>query len=243
MQISYSSLLQSPASLCAENHRDYGFIQANNRSESSNNLFIPIALFEFINIANHYPIFFLGEDDIFPVAITGLNAHPKTRSEKNTAIYIPALKQLYPFALHKLPDQPAGVLIFDKDSEQIALSTSNREAAALFDNNGEPTDTLRRISKIAAQFYTSHAQAKQFALALKEAGILTPSKLEFKIIEDGIEKLHPFYMINEQRYRNLPAHIVHSWHQKGWLDAASLINFSHIHWYRHLKSAAHAEQT
>ena len=242
MQISYSSILQSPVSLCAEKHQKYGFTQENLQSKPANNLFTPIALFELINIANHYPIFFLGEDDIIPVAITGLHNPSVTHSGNTSEIYQPALKQLYPFALHKLPDQAAGVLIFDESSKQITSSAADSSALALFDENGNPTDILYQIGAAAAQFYTGHLQAKKLALALKDVGILIPSQLEFKVQEDGIDKIHPFFMIDEQAYRNLPAHIVHSWHQKGWLDAATLIIFSHLHWHRHLKAAQLAEQ-
>lgn len=242
MQISYSSILQSPVSLCAENHKNYGLIQKKNQLSSLKNLYTPIALFEFIQVASHYPIFFMGEDDIFPVAITGIQPPPPPQSDAPVALYQPALRQLYPFALHKLPDQAAGVLLFDENSKQVIPSVNDSGALALFDTHGNPTDILQQIGTAAAQFYTGHMQAKKLAMVLKNAAILTPSQLEFKVVEDGVQKIYPFYMIDEQAYRRLPAHIVHNWHQRGWLDAAGLIILSHLHWYRHLKAAQFAEQ-
>lgn len=229
------SILTSPTALCAEKHKNLGLLQVTNQAELPTHAFLPIALFELAEAVRLHPVFFIGDTTITPVVITGISAHQQI-------IYQPVINRLYPFSLRKLNNENAGAIIFDNSCPRLTSCKENKSAIPLFDNTGNPSDLLRLITNTAVQHYAGQQQAEIFATALKEAGVLTVSQLEFTSAVAEQKKTHRFYMLNEKAYRNLPADTVHDWFKKGWLDAASLILASHIHWYQHLNKSQIQQQ-
>lgn len=233
-----SIVFKAPVVLSAEAHRTFGYVPESGSNTIQLPLFVPIASFEFFKIASCYPILFFNDEDVFPVAITApiskdgaiYGKHPT-----DVAPYLPSILQLYPFILEKLPDRDAGVLVFDEKSGRVVPLSENRSAAALFDGAGTPTETLHRIASSAAQVYDGRRRAASFALALKTAGLLTPSALEFNEIGPKDSKQRRFYMINEPAYRALPKDTVEAWFVRGWLDLATLVIATQHNWlnYRH----------
>lgn len=229
------SILNSSIPLCAEAHNHYGLLQVKNSAEIPSSSFAPIALFELAEAASSHPIFFLGNEIITPVVITGI-------SPANQMLYQPVIHRLYPFSLQKLTDQNAAALVFDPNCQRMVPCTTHKDAIALFSADGQPTEMLQLVINTAVQHYTSQKQAEIFANALKEAGVLTVSQLEYTHSENDQDKTLRFYMLNEKAYRNLPADTVHTWFKKGWLDAANLILMSHAHWYQHLNKSQNQRQ-
>lgn len=220
---------EDPVILCADAHSSYGYIKKQDLSLENFPLYAPIAWFELANIARCYPILFIDNDAIFPVAITAPMAGGEIAFNPATAI-LPAVVQLYPFMIEKVPNEDAGVLIFDQKNDQIFPMDQNPLASPLFDSSGTPTHVLRQIAAFAAQFYDGRIRATAFAQAVKTAGILMPSQLELSDIGPNGARLHRLYTINDQAYRALPKDTIYEWLQQGWLDAISLILASQHHW-------------
>lgn len=231
----HDSILSSPTVLCAERHKNLGLLKAASSAEIPTSSFAPIALFELAEAVRNHPVFLLGDETITPVVITGI-------SPANQMLYQPVIHRLYPFSLQKLNDQNAAAMLFDPDCPRIVPCETHKDAIALFNADGQPTDMLQFITNSAVQYYTGQKHAEIFANALKETGLLSVSQLEFTTSENGQEKTLRFYMLNEKAYRNLPADIVHAWFKKGWLDAAGLILMSHAHWYQHLNKSQNQRQ-
>lgn len=231
----HGSRLSSSTVLCAEKHKALGLLKAASPNETPHSSFAPIALFELVEAVRSHPVFFLGDETITPVVITGI-------SPANQMLYKPVIHRLYPFSLQKLTDQNAAALVFDPNCQRMVPCTTHKDAIALFSANGQPTEMLQLIINTAVQHYTSQKQAEIFANALKEAGVLSVSQLEYTHSENGQDKTLRFYMLNEKAYRDLPADTVHAWFKKGWLDAASLILMSHAHWYQHLNKSQNQRQ-
>lgn len=231
----HGSSLSSSAVLCAERHKELGLLKAASPDEIPDSSFAPIALFELAEAVRSHPVFFLGDETITPVVITGI-------SPANQMLYQPVIHRLHPFSLQKLSDQNAAALLFDPDCQRMVPCKTHKDAIALFSTDGQPTEMLQLIINTAVQHYTSQKQAEIFANALKEAGVLSVSQLEYTHSENGQDKTLRFYMLNEKAYRNLPADTVHAWFKKGWLDAASLILMSHAHWYQHLNKSQNQRQ-
>lgn len=242
MQVSHTILLKEPVSLCAEEHRRLGILQPLDVDDKTENLFEPVILPELVEVIQHHSVFFFGDDQLSPVAITGLHTEADLPSQRMAAGYQTFIRRLYPFALQKLPEQNAGVLVFDAASTRIKPAAENADVTALFAGDGNPTAILHKIGAEAAQYYEGWQQAQEFTTGLKEAGLLIRSPLKFTLEIQGKETPQHFYMIDENAYRNLPANTVYKWFQKGWLEAAGLIILSHLHWYRHLKSTQNTEQ-
>ena len=221
---------EPPVALCAERHRHYGFVNTPGAASKPNSLFAPIALQEFADVARCYPILFFNYETTFPVAISGQIGEGHRRFSPSTELYRPAVHQLYPFILEKLPEQDAGILLFDPNGRQVVPMNETTEAQPLFNRAGEPTDLLRQIADFAGKIHEGRQMAAAFAEALRSKGVLTPSRLEYNQPVGKGQKTHRLYMINEQAFRALPSSTVYEWFQNGFLDAAQLVLLSQRHW-------------
>lgn len=199
-------------------------------------LFVPIASFEFFKIASCYPILFLMMKTSFR-----LPSQPDQQRWCNlwqTPDRCCALLAQYLATLSVHSGETSRsrcrVLVFDEKSGRVVPLSENRSAAALFDGAGTPTETLHRIASSAAQVYDGRRRAASFALALKTAGLLTPSALEFNEIRPKDSKQRRFYMINEPAYRALPKDTVDAWFVRGWLDLATLVIATQHNWLNYL---------
>lgn len=222
----------APVALCAEQHRHHGFIASTSTTKTPN-LFAPITLSEFADVSRCYPILFFNEDAVFPVAIVGqVRRGRQTFSPlaSGTNTYLPAVYRLHPFMLEKLPDQDAGILLFDPSAGQVVPLEQNGAALPLFDETGQPTNLLRQFAGFAAQIHEGRRQAALFAETLRNKGLLTPSLVEFSQPSEQGQKTSLLYMISEPAFRALPSNTVYDWFQNGFLEAAQLVLLSQRHW-------------
>lgn len=220
--------IKNPVSLCAEIHRNYGYLPLSEQNLKTQSLFTPIALFEFTEVAQHYPIMFANNDTRTPVAVTGLTK--KLAGRHSGAGYETVTERLYPFALEKLPNQAAGIVIFDAHSKQVVSLTDNSKAQPFFTESGAPSQELRNLAGYLEQLYYGRRSAEAFSKALKEAGLLLPQELVLQNKNDHKQQLCQFYVINQKAYRDLQEKTVHHWFLNGWLDAAHMVLLSNQHW-------------
>lgn len=225
--------IKSPVSLCAEAHKNYGYLPLPDQDLEIKSLFTPVALFEFAEAAQHYPIMFSNNDAMTPVAVTGLARNTDRR--QSGGAYKTVTTRLYPFTLEKLPNQNAGIVIFDAHSKQVVSLADDSNALPFFTESGEPSQELRNLAGYLGQLYDGRRSAEDFSRALKEAGLLVPQELILQSNEEDTQARHLFYVINQKAYRNLPEKTVHLWFQNGWLDAAHMVLLSQQHWSQPLK--------
>lgn len=198
-------------------------------------LYAPVALFELPSIVKKYPVLFLDGDDIQPIAIMALFRMDENQDRAHSlecTNSLPGVLQLYPFIFEKMPNQDAGVLIFDRNSQYVLPVSSNPLALPLFLKPGVPSQTLEKIASLAAQVYDGRRRAVAFASALKAAGILMPSELQLSVKGHDNMPLRHLYIINDAAYRALPKDTIYDWLQKGWVDAISLILAAQHHHQR-----------
>ncbi|MBM7331481.1 SapC family protein [Agrobacterium sp. S2] len=226
----HSGDLVSPVALCAEQHRNFGYLKKPGTASRMPELFAPITFQEFADIARFYPILFFNNETTFPVSISGRVGKGDRKFSPGTDIYRPAVYQLYPFILEKLPGQDAGILLFDPKGQQVVPINENKEAAPLFTKSGEPSDLLRQIADFAGKIHEGRQIAVAFAEALRSKGVLTPSRFEYSEPGEQGQKVNRLYMINEQAFRALPSSTVYEWFQNGFLEAAQLVMLSQRHW-------------
>lgn len=220
--------IKSPVSLCAEAHRNYGYLTLTDQDLKTKSLFTPIALFEFADVAQHYPIMFCNNDARTPVAVTGLTKNVAGRN--SSATYETVTTRLYPFALEKLPNQDAGIVVFDAHSKQVVSLDEDSRAQPFFTKSGEPSQELRNLAGYLERLYYGRRNAEVFSKALEEAGLLVPQELAIQSKNEDEQAQYKFYVINQKAYRDLQEKTVHHWFKNGWLDAAQMVLLSQQHW-------------
>lgn len=222
----------SPVVLCAQQHKDYACLMNADYSLAKYNIVIPIGFQELPLIAKHYPILFVHSESIYPVAVLSVdgktNAYIDDNGQWLRSAYIPLAFQLQPFWLEKLPDQDSGVLIFDGNTDRLTRKANENNVGRLFDTGGQPTQVLRQIAISSIQNYHGQIKAKEFARALSNAGILSPSLLNMNSGNNNVQRI---LTINEEAYRSLPESVINAWFHAGWLDAVSMVLLSlNTHW-------------
>lgn len=230
--------LVSFAALCAQEHNHASYKQDDDYSFAKNILIIPISMHELPLIARQYPIMFMNQGMVQPIAILGTNGKQNSYIEKSgkwrDGYYIPAAIQTYPFALQKLPEKEAGILLFDTKSNKISLEQKANTSGRLFNENGEPTHLLRNIAATHSQFYEGKMQAVDFATLLLAENLLLRTELSFASHTRASQPATMLYRVNEKAYRTLPAATIDQWFRAGWIDAISLILASQNIWEHYL---------
>src|SRR5688500_11155043 len=116
---------------------------------------IPLTIDEFTLAQRFYPIIFSAGDHAVPLALLGLNEGVNTFLDEDGMlidknVYLPAYLRRYPFLLAKLrPDTDDLSLCIDPTAGAIA---ETEEGEALFDAEGQPSQTTKNILQFAEQF-------------------------------------------------------------------------------------------
>lgn len=234
MHSTQSLLFQKPCILCAESHRDHGFHKRQNFNFAKHIVVAPLGFNEIPLAAKHYPILFMENDGIVPVAIMGLsgkmNTFVQTDGQWLPGHYIPQIFQLYPFTLEKLPDQDNGVLIVDMECNAIIPNADSHKDIRLFDSAGNPTRLLHEIASAAQQRYHDGIVGAEFANLLRDSNVLTQSLVQFDGETGQNANIARLWAINEPAYRSLPVETIAGWFRSGWLDVASVVLLSQKIW-------------
>lgn len=229
-----SLLFRKPCIVCAESHRHHGFHKKENFDFAKESVVAPLGFNEIPLAAKHYPILFLENDGIIPVAIMGLsgkmNAFVQADGHWLPGHYIPQIFQLYPFTLEKLPDQDNGVLIVDMDCGAIISNADQYKELRLFDSEGSPTHLLREIASAAQKRYYEGVIGAEFASLLRDSNVLTQSLVQFEGPTGPNANIARLLVINEPAYRSLPVETIAGWFRSGWLDVASVVLLSQKIW-------------
>lgn len=234
VQSTQTLLFRKPCIICAETHRDYGFLKKQNFDFAKEMAVVPLGFNEILLAAKHYPVLFLENNNVVPVAIMSLSGRVNAFVQKDgqwlPGHYIPRTFQLYPFTLEKLPEQDNGVLIADMDCQAIIPNADSHKNIRLFDSAGNPTPLLREIASAAQQRYHDGVVGAEFAGLLRDSGVLTQSLVQFVGPEGQNATAARLLAINEPAYRSLPVETIAGWFRSGWLDIASVVLLSQKIW-------------
>lgn len=228
-------LFKRPSILCAEAHRDYALTGEKNFGFANGSIVVPLGFDEIQFAAAHYPIVFLDNGDIVPVALMGMgteNEFVMKDGRWRPGCYVPQVFQYYPFALEKVADQEEAILILDLASDRITSNVRADASGRLFDNEGEPTGLLRDIATLGAQMYHGRIKAMELAKSLQVANVLEPSIVQFSNGTRTSPDMGRLYAINAHAYRSLMSETITNWFRSAWLDVISVIFLSQQAWSR-----------
>lgn len=145
-----------------------------------------------------------------------------------TADYKPMSLAIQPFLVGR-PDQngPAHVHI-DLDHPRIS---TNGEGVLLFEESGQPTPYLERVSIMLDELDQGHRSSGDFFGALERYELLEPFSLDVELRDGSKHRLVGYHLIDEEKLRTLEPGAVAELHAQGhlmpiFMVLASLSNIS-----------------
>jgi hypothetical protein len=178
---------------------------------------------EFTALQREYPILFRKDTHgvMQAVVLLGLDADENLFLNGNSwdAEYMPAIQARGPFSIG-LPStaQPAHAdsnMLIHIDLDNPAVGTQTGQA--LFLRHGGHSPYLSYIIKVLETLHDGLAISRDFFDLLAELDLLEGLTLEIQIDESRQYSVPNVYSINEQKFRNLPAHELDRLHRSGAL--------------------------
>ncbi|MEO1044538.1 MAG: SapC family protein [Pseudomonadota bacterium] len=181
---------------------------------------IPLTVEEFPQAQRHYPIIFTVGENPVPLALMGLNegvnVYMGEDGRMKNPVYVPAYIRRYPFLLAKLkPDSQELSLCFDPSSGAVGEFD---DGDALFDDDGNTTETTKNILKFCESFEEAGARTGAFMTELKKYDLLMDG--EVSIQQTGNDKpfiYRGFQMVSEEKLRELRGDELRKINQNGML--------------------------
>ena len=182
---------------------------------------VPLTVDEFGLALRHYPIVFSSGSEPIPLALMGLNEGANVFVSKDgqltpNTIYVPAYVRRYPFMLARLrPDSDEMSLCFDPSS---GLLGEFEDGAALFGEDGEPTQQTKDTLAFCEQFEMAGQRTNQFARELAESGLLEEGEVSITHEKAPQPYIYRgFQMVNEEKLRDLRGDQLRKMNQNGML--------------------------
>ena len=205
-----------PEPVRAENHAGLSIRPEFDFSFAAHVNTVPVTVPEFMMVARHYPIMFLGPE-LVPTAALGfnpqLNLFVNGAGEWAMGQYVPAYVRRYPFIL--LGAEGNEFLHLGIDG--VAASTK-KDARPLFEN-GEQNETTKKAVELCEQFHQAYLFTREFSKALLEAGVIEERALEVETSPGQKTQLGSFQRVSEDKFRQLPDATALDWFRKGYLYA------------------------
>lgn len=203
-----------PVPVQADAHADVRILKADHGFTARNNA-IPLVVGEFAQALHHYPILFAGKSGV-PMAALGLTEDNLfvSNGEWDDASYIPAYVRRHPFIFIDVDDGRNFVLGLDADSPRVVHGGD--EGNALF-VDGKPTDVLNQAMEFCGQFTREHMITQEFAKGLAALDLLVERSANVRLPDGNELNLNGFYVVDVEKFGQLPDATVLEWHRKGWL--------------------------
>jgi hypothetical protein len=179
-----------------------------------------VTMHEFARAAATYPIVFLEDkpnDGFRPVVLMGLEAGVNLFVGADGAwgaSYIPAMIRRYPFALSKSPEEGRFVVCVDEGSSLL----SDTEGAALFDEQGQPTQVIENVKRYLAELQQMDQMTQDFTRFLQSQNLLTPLNMRVNSAAQA-RNITGCYVINEERLNSFSDTLFLELRGKGYLPA------------------------
>jgi len=205
-----------------EKHRDLKFQAPGDCGFAAGCNTVPIAGPEFFAAAHHYPIAFVGDDDNpVPVVLLGLSLghNDFIGADKRWYghAYLPAYVRRYPFVLSSESDERFTVC-FDSSYS----GWNNKKGEALFGKEGQNSAFLDESIVFLQELSRALVLTRDFTDKLRALNLFVSRDLHLKHPSGADFILTNFRVVDEKKFRHLPAKQIRELHQSGhlaWIDA------------------------
>jgi hypothetical protein len=241
--LAYPLFYKDPVLLQAQVHADVGILPSTSFAFADQALSLPVCASEFAAAQRYYPIAFSASTEIpMPMVVTGIEDKQNLFVEKDGTwrqnTYVPAYVRRYPFIVMESPDKSQQMLMIDQASDRYLAKSGKSKATRLFDDEGQPTAAGREALGFCAAYLADYNTTADFANALKQANILTPSQANITFPDGRQHIVNDFLQVDDKAFRALPAKTVTDWHKRGWLDLIVLHLSSQLNWQGLIKQRA-----
>ncbi|MCP9916435.1 SapC family protein [Cyanobium sp. ATX 6F1] len=189
--------------LSAERHKDWHISPVKDYSFTESTNAVPLMAIEFLNAAGDYPIVFVGEDEVMPVILLGMQQSENLylSPEGNwEGKYVPAFIRRYPFVLSQADDQEKAYLCID---ESYPGFNQSQEGIALIGDDGKASEYIDGILRFLSQFQAEYQRTKVICKKLKELNLLEPKQAEAKLPNGQTKAINGFYTVERSRVLTL----------------------------------------
>ena len=231
-----SALYRDPQMLDSKRHRTKKLKSLSDLSATKSMHAVFLTATEFPQAAVEFPIIFVntgerlpnGRAMVSPVALLSLVPNENLRLDGRhwNARYVPAFIRRFPFLTARIDgvDEP-GVFV------DVAWEGFNdTEGERLFDDEGQPTDTLRRVSDFLHRFDNEQLRTRTFCEHLIQLDILKEMTADATMPNGENVKVEGFLTVDENKLNALPDAVVLELHRNGvlMLLTAHLISMSNM---------------
>jgi hypothetical protein len=174
---------------------------------------------EFRRIQHEFPILFRRDDrgDFSALALLGFETGENLFlvGDRWDAGYKPLSLAIQPFLVGRSADASGSAQVhIDLDHPRIAR---NGEGMLLFEQAGQPTPYLERISAMLDELDVGYRASKAFFAALNRYDLLEPFALDVELRDGSKHRMVGYHLINEEKLRELEPGAVAELHSEGHL--------------------------
>lgn len=206
---------QNPVVLDREQHKGLR-LKAGDARFAARSQAVPIVAAEFPEACMEYPIVFSrsADDQWLALALTGLTANANAFVDEQgrwNARYLPASVRRYPFILAEGSNDQLSLAV------DMASTHLGKEGQALFDDKGEPSEFVRQVMPMLADFQAQARITADIARKLDEAGLLAPQNLQVRLGDGREAVVEGVWVVDEAKLRQLPDDKILAWFKGGEL--------------------------
>ena len=207
---------QQPVVLDREKHKGLRLKSGDARFAAKNQA-VPLVMAEFPEACLEYPIVFTqgGDNQWLALALTGLklnaNAFVDAQGRWN-ARYVPASVRRYPFILAESDNNQLNLAV------DMAAPNLGKEGEVLLDDKGEPSEFVRGIMPLLADFQTQAKATSALTAKLHEAGLLMQQNLQVQLGDGRQAVVEGVWVVDEAKLRELSDDKIVAWFKSGELS-------------------------
>jgi hypothetical protein len=247
-----SALYRDPQLLDSKQHRNKRLKVPDNYAVTSRMHAAFLTATEFPQACVETPIIFVrtgqqqanGKAVVSSVSLLGLVTSENLRVDEAgrwLGHYVPAFIRRYPFMTVHLEGAPAPSVFVDAAFEGF----SDTEGDRLFDDQGQPTETLKRVIEFLERFDQEQMRTMMFCERLVELDLLKEMTADATLPNGETLKIDGFLSVDEEKLGQLPEAAVLELHRNGMLmlihaHLLSMTNMRELIQQKHIRLAAQA---
>ena len=191
---------------------------------------IPITVSEIPAAMKDYPIIFIAEDQLQPLAVTGLIDDVNLFVDENGAWepnrYLPGYVRRYPFGVANETGSDRFAIVIDTGYAGVA-----KEGGAPLFNNGEPSELVQQAIEFCKNYEEDRHRTIQFGEAVKGLNIAKGQAAQFTPAGETEPRSFAQYVgIDEAVLKELPAEKLFELRNSGVLPILYAMIFSMGNW-------------
>jgi len=198
-------------------HKNFKFNPLHDLNFAKDVKSVPLAAREIPQIAEHFPVVFLGGEN--PAIITLLSLGDGNlginKDGKWITPHVPSFLRRYPFSVAYPKGKPEkSILVIDEESKAFSKSKGKQ----LFKKDGENSELLKTAMEFVTNVENQTIIAKNIAKLMDESGILEDKEISVGEGDDKKILVNGFKVVNKEKLNALGDDVLAEWTKKGFMS-------------------------